>query len=168
MHAHGTPTRGLLSASRSPLFEGKFGRMFRTLPPAVFGKTEEQTNHNLEQLALAMKSDPDEPKDGRDDEESGIPALYTYLGQFLDHDITFDPASSLEKQDDPEALTDYRTPAFDLDNVYGRGPDDQPYMYNGNKFLLGDPLRGGNPGAHDLPRNSAPVRRALIGDPRND
>src|SRR5215467_10965921 len=146
MHAHGTPTRGLLSAPRSPLFEGKFGRMFRTLPPAVFGKNDEQTNHNLEQLALAMKSDPDEPKDGKDEEESGIPALYTYFGQFIDHDLTFDPASSLQKQNDPAALTDYRTPAFDLDNVYGRGPDDQPYLYDGNAtFLLGDQINGGDP-----------------------
>ena len=53
----------------------------------------------------------DPPKDGRDDEESGIPALYTYLGQFIDHDITFDPASSLQKQNDPDALVDFRTPA---------------------------------------------------------
>ncbi len=61
----------------------------------------------------------DPPTDGKDPEESGIPALYTYLGQFVDHDITFDPASSLQMQDDPDALTDFRTPAFDLDNVYG-------------------------------------------------
>ena len=58
-----------------------------------------------------------------------IPAGFTYLGQFIDHDLTFDPASSLQKQNDPDALVDYRTPAFDLDNIYGRGPDDQPYLY---------------------------------------
>src|SRR5262249_34706519 len=85
----------------------------------------------------------DAPKDGKDEEESGIPALYTYLGQFIDHDLTFDPASSLQKQNDPNALVDYRTPAFDLDCIYGRGPGDQPYLYDGDQlFLLGDPLRG--------------------------
>lgn len=117
-----------------------------------------------------MSSDFDPPKDGKDEEESGIPALYTYLGQFVDHDITFDPASSLQKQNDPNALIDFRTPAFDLDNVYGRGPDDQPYIYDGGKsFLLGDPISGGgDPNAKDLPRNNANPRRALIGDPRND
>src|SRR5262249_44118987 len=108
------------------------------------------------------------PKDGKDEEESGIPALYTYLGQFIDHDITFDPSSSLQKQNDPDALIDFRTPAFDLDNVYGRGPDDQPYMYDGDAFLLGDTIKGGDPNASDLPRNNAKRRRALIGDPRND
>jgi hypothetical protein len=64
---------------------------------------------------------------------------------------------------------DFRSPAFDLDNVYGRGPDDQPPLYDdGNAFLLGDPLVGGDPNATDLPRNTAKIRRALIGDPRND
>jgi hypothetical protein len=66
--------------------------------------------------------------------------LYTYFGQFIDHDLAFDPISTLIKHSDPDALTDFRTPAFDLDNVYGRGKDDQPYMYDdGPRFLLGDP-----------------------------
>src|SRR5215831_9591008 len=73
-------------------------------------------------------------------------------------------------QDDLEALADFRTPRFDLDNLYGRGPDDQPYMYELDKIhmLLGEPLSGNpfDPDAHDLPRG--PNGRALIGDPRND
>src|SRR6201999_1599371 len=119
----------------------------------------------------AMVSDEALPKDGPDGEESGIPAAYTYLGQFIDHDLTFDPASSLQRQNDPDALVDFRTPRFDLDNVYGRGPDDQPYLYeNGRTFLLGRALTGAaaNPGARDLPRSSVAdplMRRAIIGDP---
>jgi hypothetical protein len=144
--------------------------MFRALPPAIFGETDDESLANLQQLAGKMVAPFKPPKDGRDDEESGIPALYTYLGQFIDHDITFDPASSLQKQNDPAALTDYRTPAFDLDNIYGRGPADQPYMYkeNGREFLLGNMLHGGSAGAQDLPRNNSDPRRAFIGDPRND
>src|SRR5437660_876112 len=130
---HGEALRGLMSTKSSPLFQGKFGRLFRRLPPARFGATEQATLQNLELLAKQMTADFDPPHDGDDDEESGVPALYTYLGQFVDHDLTFDPASSLQKQNDPDALTDFRTPAFDLDNVYGRGPDDQPYMYDGDK-----------------------------------
>jgi hypothetical protein len=166
---HSTPIRGLMSTKSSPLFQGRFGRLFRSLPPAQFGSTEGENVKNLTLLGQKMSADFDAPKDGKDDEESGIPALYTYFGQFLDHDITFDPASSLQMQDDPDALTDFRTPAFDLDNVYGRGPDDQPYMYDGSSsFLLGSPLTGGDPKATDLPRNAASPARALIGDPRND
>ncbi len=167
---HSTPVRGLMTTGASPMFQGSYGRMFRSLAPATFGNSDKENLANLATLGSAMSATFDGPKDGKDDEESGIPALYTYFGQFIDHDLTFDPNSSLQKQDDPGALTDFRTPAFDLDNVYGRGPDDQPYMYDdtGRFFLLGDPLNGGNPNATDLPRNNAPVRRALIGDPRND
>ncbi len=167
---HSEPVRGLLSAKTSALFQGRFGRMFRSLAPAKFGATDTENEANLAKLGSAMSGAFDAPKDGKDDEESGIPALYTYFGQFIDHDLTFDPASSLQKQNDPDALTDFRTPAFDLDNVYGRGPDDQPYLYDGgNAFLLGDPIGGGgDPGAKDLARNNANPRRALIGDPRND
>jgi hypothetical protein len=144
--------------------------MFRSLPPAKYGKDDGESIANLKTLGDMMVSAFDAPKDMLDDEESGIPALYTYFGQFIDHDITFDPMSSLIKHTDPDALTDFRTPAFDLDNVYGRGKDDQPYMYdNGPLFLLGDPNDGGlDPNARDLPRNNANPRRALIGDPRND
>jgi hypothetical protein len=167
---HSTPIRGLMSTKNSPLFQGRFGRLFRSLPPARFGASDAENLENLALLGAKMSAGFDPPTDGKDPEESGIPALYTYLGQFIDHDITFDPASSLQMQDDPDALTDFRTPAFDLDNIYGRGPDDQPYMYeaDGLNFLLGSPLTGGDPNATDLPRNSAARARALIGDPRND
>src|SRR5947209_596280 len=144
---HSIPVRGLMSAGASPSFQGRFGRMFRSLKPAKFGKDDDENVINLAALGDAMSAGFDPPRDGPDAEESGIPALYTYLAQFIDHDITFDPASSLQKQNDPDALVDFRTPAFDLDNVYGRGPDDQPYMYDGNSFLLGDPIQGGDPNA---------------------
>jgi len=45
--------------------------------------------------------------------------LYTYLGQFVDHDITFDPASSLQMQDDPDALTEFPNSRLRSDNIYG-------------------------------------------------
>jgi hypothetical protein len=160
-----------MATKSSPLFQGFFGRMFRALRPATFGRTDPENVANLTALGEAMAAGFDAPFDGVDAEESGIPALYTYLGQFIDHDITFDPASSLQKQNDPDALVDFRTPAFDLDNVYGRGPSDQPYLYDDSRtFLLGECIGGGDPGALDLPRNGAPAgrRRALIGDPRND
>jgi hypothetical protein len=163
---HGKPLRGLMSTPTSQLFQGRFGRMFRTLAPATYGPNDAASRAALMTLGTAMTSGEDAPKDGNDPEESGIPALYTYLGQFIDHDITFDPVSTLVQRKDPNALTDFRTPSFDLDNVYGRGPSDQPYLYDGGpKFLLGDLLDNGAP---DLPRNNANPRRALIGDPRND
>src|SRR6266404_3223422 len=146
---HGQGVRGLNLSRSSVLFGGAFGRIFRALPAANFGKTDRETQDNLKILGKAMVGTDDKPKDGPDPEESGIPALYTYLGQFVDHDLTFDPASSLQQQNDPDGLVDYRTPRFDLDNVYGRGPDDQPYLYDftkgpaNAKLLLGMQLSGG-------------------------
>jgi len=124
-----TPIRGVRSTKNPPVFQGRLGRLLRSLPPATFASTEAENLLNLSALGTAMTATCDPPSDGKDPEESGIPARYIYLGQFFDHDITFDPASSLQMQDDPDALTDFRTPAFDLDNVYGRGPDDSPQMY---------------------------------------
>jgi hypothetical protein len=187
-NAHGTTVRGLNLPRGSKFFGGQFGRMFRSLPPADYGVSDSETEVNLLKLGKAMVAAHDGAKDGPDAEESGIPAAYTYLGQFIDHDLTFDPASSLQQQDDPEGLVDFRTPQFDLDNIYGKGPDDAPYLYNSdNTFILGRPLTGAgsNPHARDLPRsmpNDAArppgepagaedlnnARRAIIGDPRND
>jgi len=141
--------------------------MFPALAAATYGTTDTESRLALMALGEAMTAELDLPKDGFDGEESGIPALYTYFGQFVDHDITFDPMTTLIQHSDPDAITDFRTPALDLDNMYGRGPSDQPYMYdnNGTKFLLGDELDNG---ALDLQRNNGDPRRALIGDPRND
>ena len=71
-------------------------------------------------------------KFGADDNES----RKVYLGQFTDHDLTFDPASSVQRQNGRDALLDFRTPRFGLDSVYGRGPDDQPYVYDGPRLFL--------------------------------
>lgn len=188
---HGGGVRGSDLSRRSSQFEGRFGRMFRSLPAATWPEED------LNTLGEAMTSPPekkgnlpiappDDPPVGdpneanstktiHDDEEnSGITAGYTYFGQFIDHDITFDPASSLQKQNDVDGLVDFRTPRLDLDSVYGRGPDDQPYMFVGKKFRLGRKLFELNTPSKsmDLPRFVDPIikgaARALIGDKRND
>ena len=168
---HGAPGRGLQYWPEAPLYQGRFGRLFGELPALELTEAE----------AAAIAARMVEPREeGASGDNEAIPSGYTYLGQFIDHDITFDPASSLQKRNDPEALVNFRTPAFDLDSVYGRGPDDQPYMYDWapgreGRFLLG---LGQNGDEFDLPRNAPPglepdpdsdeFTRALIGDPRND
>ena len=93
----------------------------------------------------------------------------TFLGQFLDHDMSLDISSSLTRQTDPEMIANVRVPTFGLDSVYGSGPDGSPHLYDqspagqGIKFLIELLAPGGRP---DLPRNAQLT--PLIGDPRND
>jgi heme peroxidase len=165
---HGSGLRGLSlkHIDAAETHEGRFGRMFKNLPAAGF------SDGDLVLLAKAMKGD-DEVKDGPDAEESHIPAAYTYLGQFIDHDITFDPSTFNQQKSDPDGIVNFRTPRFDLDNIYGRGPSDQPYLYDLTNLLLGEKffIIDRNPKGRDLPRaaaNAAGIQRAIIGDPRND
>src|SRR5437588_314194 len=129
---HGTGPRGLLATPSSPSTAGRFGRMFRRLP--VFTCNPD----SMIVLGAAMVQQPEDgfidKQLGVDDDDENVsrlsngelrlPAGYTYFGQFVDHDITFDPVSSLTRQNDPDSLTDFRTPKFDLDSLYGRGPAD--------------------------------------------
>lgn len=174
---HGIPPRGLAHTPSSSTVQGRFGRMFRALP--VYDMPDDA----LVRLGKAMVppnppgQDLDEPRGTADDDENvatlpdgslRLPAGYTYFGQFVDHDITFDPVSSLSRQNDPDALVDFRTPRYDLDSVYGRGPSDQPYLYepDGIHLLYDKQGTDGSRGFPDLQRNGN--GRALIGDPRND
>jgi hypothetical protein len=191
---HGGGVRGERGPARSAMFEGRFGRIFRTLEPAQFDPASLQTlaaqgNMSSEPEAQDGKpaAAPEDPRTRFHDaeENAGIDAGYTYLGQFIDHDITFDPVSSLDRHNDPDALVDFRTPRLDLDSLYGRGPDDQPYLYtsDGRRFLLGrELLEGTRARTRDLPRfewgedasgrqsdtGATGFQRALIGDKRND
>jgi len=190
MAGHGSrPLRGLESTAQSSIKIGKFGRMFRWLAPGFAPanvKDESDIEDVLRKLAPLMvstefndrvddegESTPDldiftpEPED----ENRSIPSGYTYFGQFIDHDITFDPASSLQQQNDPDALEDFRTPRLDLDNVYGRGPDEQPYLYDKATGRLTFRLDTKNVGVEgqvrfDVLRTDDDT--ALIGDKRND
>jgi hypothetical protein len=62
--------------------------------------------------------------------DSIIPAGYTYFGQFVDHDITLDVSSTIDAVQDAEKITNMRTPALDLDSLYGRGPALDPFLYH--------------------------------------
>jgi len=123
-------------------------------------------NDKLRALAQAMIIDDDELDDGADGEENlFVPAGYTYFGQFVDHDLTFDTTSSFD--DLAARATDLRTPSLDLDCLYGSGPADQPYMY----AVDGATLLPDDPGATDLlriPAGNPAYGRAVIGDKRND
>jgi heme peroxidase len=88
----------------------------------------------------------------------------TFFGQFLDHDITFDASSTLGRATDPQEALNYRTPALDLDSVYGTGPVADQALYDPEDHIKLKVESGGL--FEDLPRRAD--GGAIIGDPRND
>lgn len=164
MAPHGSAAfHGGLWAPNSKYYnQGKFGRLFPTLP-AHFPKLDNPADRpDKKFLELGKASGIMDPGAANNLDNSEIPAGFVFFGQFVDHDITFDPTSSLERQNDPEAIQNFRTPALELDSVYGSGPGANPHLYQKNKLkLLIDTVA-----PDDLPRNS--LNTALIGDPRND
>jgi len=120
---------------------------------------------------------------------STIPAGFTYFGQFVDHDVTFDVSSTLDADTDATTINNMRSPALDLDSVYGRGPGLDPFLYvfpssgpsTAIKFQVGTntPVGPGGPSSTgtpagmvaqtnwDVPRIPG-TNTAVIGDPRND
>ncbi|MBK7872624.1 MAG: hypothetical protein IPJ74_19055 [Saprospiraceae bacterium] len=113
--------------------EGRFGRMF----PELVNKASRLRTQEL--VKIGRKGGP---MDGgiHTERTYSIPLGFIFLGQFIDHDITFDPISPLDAAQDPLAVKNFRTPALDLDSVYGDGPGISPHFYNLNLNAFG----GGN------------------------
>lgn len=145
----------------------------------------------LKQLAQGMSDGVENTPGGgvHGPGDSDIPAAYTYFGQFVDHDITFDKFGlGIEALADPNlqplasltGIGNARTATLDLDSVYAAPASAR----NGARFVLGNvtPLNGtsrpalsvpGKSVANDLPRQGRNQdkdldRAADIGDPRND
>ena len=88
----------------------------------------------------------------------------TFVGQFMDHDVTFDPTSRLGVPAVPRETQNFRTPAFDLDLVYGLGPFASHSLYDSGDVIKFKIESGGR--FEDLARASDDS--AVIPDPRND
>jgi hypothetical protein len=150
MRGHSLPVVDV-HVTRSPSFEGAFGRMFRRLPPFdPPGATEADKVRWLMQRGDSLHGG-----DGPRPDNPDVAVAYTYLGQFINHDVTFDAASSLDRQTDPDRLVNFRTPRLDLDALYGRGPMSQPCLYEECRVQgrLGFLLRLGRARAHDASKN---------------
>ncbi|MCP1146087.1 peroxidase family protein [Lysinibacillus endophyticus] len=137
----------------------KFGRMFPFLPSA-----HKDTKKVRSALLELGKKEGIMDNDSKNLDNPKIPSGFTFFGQFIDHDITFDPTSSLEHQNDPNTIENFRTPVLELDSIYGGGPVASPHLYDittgGIKLLIDKDF------PNDVPRNSQ--NTALMADPRND
>ncbi len=164
---HGMQNSSGIDAFCSPFHQRiqgeSFGRMFDLAP--------------LNTLPQSLKKlgEQNGPMDGgrNANRTSSIAVGDVFFGQFIDHDITLDVMTSLSSTADISQIQNVRTPSLDLDNIYGQGPEAQPYLYSSKGDFKGIKLLTGAdyPTASDLQKNDL-VRsihgRAIIGDPRND
>jgi len=132
----------------------RFGRMFGALPPLY-------TDPDVLKAIGAAKGPM--LASARAAKTKTVPVGHVFFGQFIDHDITLDVASSLQAVNDPAEIQNTRTPTLDLDCVYGSGPEASNYLYENKGEFKGVKLVHGK---NDLQRNGQGV--ALIGDFRND
>jgi hypothetical protein len=154
---HGAELRGMYLTSKDRLAEGRFGTMFKRLPAYA------PSDDLLTGLAQTMV-EPD-TSDSFLNTSPRLFAGFTFIGQFIDHDITLDNTPLALQQADPDATVNFRTPRYDLDVLYGRGPAYEPQFYDPadrDKLLLAP---NGN-GVLDLGRDGD--GRAIIPDRRND
>ena len=164
------------SGDRRDSIPNNFTRIFDDLPP--FAEASPQV-----QAALMVLGAPGGLLDAKDPLHEGPIRLITnpelspnnldgathsagvtFLGQFLDHDMTFDTTSRLGIPTRPERSPNTRTPSFDLDSVYGGGPTSSPEFYDPRDRAKFRVESGGR--FEDLPRRSDGT--AIIPDPRND
>ena len=161
--------------------EDRFGRIFR-LPP--FATPSPQLTAALNELGKvggimdakdALDQGPillitDPALNVNNPNNTTQTAGTTFFGQFVDHDCTFDLGSTLGEPTRPEDSTNTRSPALDLDSVYGGGPVRSPQLYGRRtqrEPLGGIKLRVENGGLfEDLPRTADGT--AILADPRND
>jgi hypothetical protein len=154
---HGAQLRGMFLTSKDRLAEGRFGAMFKRLPAYT------PSDDLLTGLAKTMV-EPD-TSDSFLNTSPRLFAGFTFIGQFIDHDITLDTTPLELQQADPDATVNFRTPRYDLDVLYGLGPVNEPQFYDPadrDKLLLATNVNG----VLDLGRDGD--GRAVIPDRRND
>ena len=156
---HGVPLRGMYLTSKDRLAEGRFGAMFKKLPAFA------PPDNLLDGLARSMVEDQTVPDESHLNTSSRLFAGFTFIGQFIDHDITFDNTPLAQQQADPYATANFRSPRYDLDSVYGRGPASEPQFYdpaNRDKLWVKQNVNV----VEDMPRDSG--GHAIIPEARND
>jgi Animal haem peroxidase len=159
--------------------EDRFGRIFPNLPPFFrensprlqaalqdIGKmgglldAKDELGDGGEAAAIALIADPNLSRNNPNNPTHT--AGTTFMGQFIDHDLTFDLNSRLAVVTEPTQSPNERDPRFDLDSVYGGGPSFDRELYQSRTKLK---IESGGL-FEDVPRDAHNV--AIIADPRND
>jgi hypothetical protein len=142
-----------------------FGLLFPELPP--YDAPDDATLVRLTAVAAGTTDKPEpgpllDENDAQDDNPDGVPAFFTYFGQFLDHDMTLDSLPLPVDFVDPTTITNNRDQRLNLDSVYGPRRKLRRDLYEAD----GKHLKVNGLNDRDLPRN--PDGSAIVGDGRND
>jgi hypothetical protein len=156
---HGAQLRGMFLTSKNRLAEGRFGAMFKRLPAYA------PSDDLLTGLANTMV-EPNTNDSFLADPNGRLKAGFTFIGQFIDHDITFDHTPLDQQLADPDATVNCRTPRYDLDSVYGRGPASEPQFYDPTDRVKLPVVAENANSVEDMARDSN--GKAIIPEPRND
>ena len=163
-----------------------FSRMFPGLPsfaPQTDESREEAKKLGVKEGVLDAKDNLNDPILSITDpnlslnnpNNPSMTAGVTFFGQFLDHDLTLALKAPLLEQTQPRRTTNFRSAEFDLDSVYGDGPDRSPELYDissGDIKFRVEVIPGSEQVSRkgvvrfDLPRD--PNNNAIIADSRND
>lgn len=139
--------------------KGHYSRLFAQ-PASPVSRDQE---HKLIQLGQAMRYQIE--REGTHTPRVG----YTYFGQFVGHDLSHDSTPLAGPYAKPELTPNYRTPSFDLDHVYGGGPGQSPFLYEGKPgeetFRIGVTTPEGY--RRDLPVEHGMVLMGDLQDTRN-
>ena len=123
------------TATAAPPDPQSFGRLFPALP----GFAPDSAAINALGADDGQMEDPNRtiPAVPNEDSPVGETSVMTYFGQFVDHDVTLDQAPLVDGPVDIATLRNGRTPALDLDSVYGGGPTVSPQLYDETgRFIL--------------------------------
>jgi nucleoid-associated protein YgaU len=153
---------GLAFAAATPVDLQDFDFLFPTLQTDETKLLPQSADMPAKLKTLGRSMEDPGPDSADDPGDSAIPAAYTYFGQFVDHDITFevqpadlpnsesgampqllaDNMTPLPLEQIRNALRNFRTATLDLDSVYGLPAQRDPL--NGSKMRIGRNTSLGN------------------------
>lgn len=147
--------------------EGVYGR----LCPGSFPAYDES---KLKEVAEHMHDcDRKRSAQGRPKRTPVMKSGYVYLGQFIDHDLTYDKTLVEKAHPNVGTIPNHRTPRLDLDSLYGKDPSQVGSLYDSDGSLKLGMTVAVNDTEHPAESSKSDLYRDSTGtpcmiDPRND